>query len=87
MPLDTFICGTCSVSFNDIEEFILHKNENCTKPAGKPESDNHSQLQDPLVEHGEPIRPLSFEIGNTLCCLYNLITSSALKMLIKNREI
>ncbi|XP_052818727.1 zinc finger protein ZFAT-like [Mya arenaria] len=33
MPLDTFICGTCMVSFNDIHEFILHKNDNCGKPA------------------------------------------------------
>ncbi|XP_045192490.2 zinc finger protein ZFAT-like [Mercenaria mercenaria] len=32
MPLDTFICGTCMISFNDIEQFILHKNELCTKP-------------------------------------------------------
>ncbi|KAL4235227.1 hypothetical protein ACF0H5_006865 [Mactra antiquata] len=33
MPLDTFICGTCMVSFNDIERFIAHKNELCTKQA------------------------------------------------------
>lgn len=31
MPLDTFICGTCMVSFNDIEQFILHKNDMCGK--------------------------------------------------------
>ncbi|XP_060597542.1 zinc finger protein ZFAT-like [Ruditapes philippinarum] len=33
MPLDTFICGTCMVSLNDIEQFILHKNELCSKSA------------------------------------------------------
>jgi len=31
MPLDTFICGSCMVSFNDIEQFILHKNDVCGK--------------------------------------------------------
>ena len=33
MPLDVFICGTCMTSFNDIEQFILHKNEQCGKAA------------------------------------------------------
>lgn len=40
MPLDTFICGTCMVSFNDIEQFILHKNGVCTKP----ENSNDGQV-------------------------------------------
>lgn len=48
MPLDTFICGTCMTSFNDIEQFILHKNDICTKP----ESDKVEQVN---VEPGESV--------------------------------
>lgn len=50
MPLDTFICGTCMVSFNDIQEFILHKNELCGKAVdavpvqGNSEMDNVSAI-------------------------------------------
>ncbi|XP_052061305.1 zinc finger protein ZFAT-like [Mytilus californianus] len=27
MPMDTFICGTCQVTFNEIDSFILHKKD------------------------------------------------------------
>lgn len=27
MPLDTFICGTCQMSFNEIDSFIIHKKD------------------------------------------------------------
>ena len=31
MPLDTFICGSCLLSFNDIDDFIVHK-RGCVQP-------------------------------------------------------
>ncbi|KAH3768960.1 zinc finger protein ZFAT-like isoform X2 [Dreissena polymorpha] len=40
MPLDTFICGSCQGSFNDIEQFILHKNSLC----GQQTDESSSQL-------------------------------------------
>ena len=38
MALDVFICGACMTSFNDIEQFILHKNEQCGKAASSASS-------------------------------------------------
>lgn len=29
MPMDTFICGTCQLTFNDIESFVNHKKDGC----------------------------------------------------------
>jgi hypothetical protein len=27
MPMDTFICGTCQVTFNEIDSFVIHKKD------------------------------------------------------------
>jgi hypothetical protein len=29
MPVDTFICGTCQTTYNDIALFVEHKKEPC----------------------------------------------------------
>ncbi|XP_064610516.1 zinc finger protein ZFAT-like isoform X2 [Liolophura sinensis] len=38
MPLDTFICGSCHVTFNDIEHFIVHKRDGCGAQEGVDEN-------------------------------------------------
>lgn len=27
MAMDTFICGSCQMTFNDIEQFVIHKKD------------------------------------------------------------
>lgn len=34
MPLDTFICGTCRNTFTDLNEFVIHKQSNCSSGGG-----------------------------------------------------
>lgn len=54
MALDTFICGSCQLTFNDIEQFVIHKkdcNVNLLLPADQQEAQDDENVDNKDFEH------------------------------------
>lgn len=52
MAMDTFICGSCHMTFNDIEQFVTHKKDcsvNILPPANN--QDTQAGEQEPNMGH------------------------------------
>ncbi|XP_061162603.1 zinc finger protein ZFAT-like isoform X2 [Saccostrea echinata] len=52
--MDTFICGSCQMTFNDIEQFVIHKkdcNVNLLPPTSQPETQSGQQVENENVGH------------------------------------
>ena len=54
MPLDTFICGSCLLSFNDIDNFIVHK-RGCVQPPAQGLQDGGGVLVAGVQEDGRGV--------------------------------
>ena len=52
MPLDTFICGSCLLTFNDIDAFVTHKH-GCTG-SQRQEQNVGVPAAESQLSHGEP---------------------------------
>ncbi|XP_062576812.1 zinc finger protein ZFAT-like [Saccostrea cucullata] len=52
--MDTFICGSCQMTFNDIEQFVIHKkdcNVNLLPSVSQPETQSGEQVENENVGH------------------------------------
>ena len=53
MPLDTFICGSCLLTFNDIEAFVTHK-RGCTTSQPQDQEDGRDNTAENQLSQEEP---------------------------------